>query len=114
VPRIPLRDHLDRPSGVRQFDEDGRTPPGHARRVGTIGEWLARGESNVKRAELWEILNRYEAGRSAMEATNFKRYADQVLAHWQAQGWHRRLWRWMRRVPAPMPPTLPAVPLEGL
>lgn len=105
LPKLPLE--------REDLVDDGRVP-GRVRRFSNLANWLSKPDKAVTRAEVWELLNRYEAGRAALTAQHFQRYADAVLTHWRARAWYRRLWRWARRVPPPPVPQLPATPLEDL
>jgi hypothetical protein len=105
IPKLKLR--------ADDLRDDGRVP-GKVRRFTNLGNWLKYADKSVTRAELWEVLNRYEAGRVAMESHQFQLHCEKVLAHLAAQRWYRRLWRWMRRAPAPEAPKLPTVPLEEM
>lgn len=93
--------------------DDGRSPSG-VRRFTNLSDWLSKPDKSVTRAELWELLNRYEAGRVALEQHNFERYCEATLKYLRAQAWYRRLWRWVLRRPAPQPPRLPAEPLREM
>ena len=105
IPKLPLE--------PRDLRDDGRAPDG-VRRFSNLGNWLSKPDKSVTRAEVWELLNRYEAGRAAIEAHNFQKHCAHVLAHWRAQAWYRRFWRWLWRIPAPPAPPLPTLPLEEL
>jgi hypothetical protein len=105
IPKLPLE--------PRDLKDDGRVPSG-VRRFSNLANWLKYPDKSVTRAELWELLNRYEGGRAALEAHNFQKHCEQVLAHLKAQVWYRRLWRWIRQVPPPAPPAIPRVPLEEM
>lgn len=54
--------------------------PRLVRRFPGIEEWLAKPDKLVTRAELWEVLARYNEGRRRIEKGN---------------RWYRRFWRWL-------------------
>ncbi|HYL22497.1 MAG TPA: hypothetical protein VEU74_12100 [Gemmatimonadales bacterium] len=75
-----------------------------------IGNWLRRPSKSVTRAEFWEILNRYEAGRAADEERRIRLEVERAV---RARAWHRRLWRWLRPRPSAPAPVAAPTPLEG-
>lgn len=65
----------------RSWKPDDKTI-GSVRRFPDLQKWLAKPDKNVTRAELWEFMNRYEAGRQQLHEHRRK---------WNR--WYRRLWR---------------------
>lgn len=78
----------------RQWRPDDKTP-GAERRVSSLGDYLAKPDKQVTRAELWEFLCRYEAGR--------RQFDDQQRRY---HVWYRRLWRWLSQ-PVLLPDSSP-------
>lgn len=98
--------------------DDGRVP-GKVRRFSDLGNWLSHPDKSVTRAEVWELLNRYEAGRAANEARRFAEYCDRVLAARRLDRrlgvWVRAMWARLRGRAVPVAETqLPTAPLESL
>lgn len=59
---------------------DGLPPVETGKHMPGIVDWLRKPDKQVTRAELWEFLHRYEAGRQRLARHNT---------------WWRRLWRYL-------------------